>query len=264
MSDPQRLQKLTEEGDLDAARAWLQAAQRRNDTEALYLACAHFLQDEEWTDVMLCYQRMFEGIEQEAKCKVGEWHEEGQPEGCYIEVNVPPVGASYTLCKTCDESTGLHLQPAHRLCNAIALLAPLTRRTRKEWDRGGSGYGGYQSREVPRSDNPSAQTVLYLWLRALQLWWPVGWREWLIGHMEGLESIATDATPLKLSTSSPEKIKHMLKHLPEVPECICYDAGVERGRCPEWLVDDGGDHRRAGVCSTCDGSGECPRCGGDE
>jgi hypothetical protein len=85
-----------------------------------------------------------------------------------------------------------------------------------------------------------------LWRRAGLLWWPDGWDAWLAKQ---------------------------LYPYPDVPECVCLDAGMERGRCPgapdEYChygvvtTEEGRTYAIQKECGVCNGTGRCPRCGHD-
>jgi hypothetical protein len=239
-ADMVRLCSLTAQGDTGAARHLLVAAQRLDDDPTCMVACRVLVAGGEWEDPLAYYERRVETLTRGRKCLF-----------CTRGLaNLIVGGECQHLYGPID---------CHELVNA--------------------------GRRLGSSDAPRRR-VQKLQVSGLRLWYPSGWMRWLgaqpgwtYGRLVQERVVYTDHYHSTGGVAIAEDgiiqgDLHAGRLIPIVPECVCLDAGMERGRCPgvssashgDWLCYGGSVDSMYGPngwdkCPTCSGTGLCPRCG---
>jgi len=263
-----RMHALTLEGDTEAARGLLAAARRRGETDLGDLAASVLVDAGEWSAPLEWYlwrvARLDELRKRAAKACTAvtansspgtkDIHVDGSVQiGARILVNstqgpekfivedIPSDGViRVDRFIACDIVTGDALTLLVKPIDCHALCNALFRINKITDSWPDRGYG-----------DPFAQRMYYAATDALDMWWS----EWQSRWKRSEEMWDCD-----------------------VPECICLEAGVERGLCPADCYEGGVVETLSSVdyltpgssdlaeltyatCVTCDGTGRCQRCG---
>ncbi len=236
--DMTRLCSLATQGDTEAARRLLVAARRLGDDATCMEACRVLVAGGQWREALAYYGWCVEALQSTQRSGYNSMTGRMQDD-------TPRVQAD-----------------CHELCNAIRSL----------W---------WASWWISTSILP----IVRLFVRARRLWYPDGWLDHWGRHQarvnDSLYSSGsdcgvrylkiwryTDAHDRRLVAVIPEigsvnfastLIHPRMLNLPDTPECVCLEAGEERGACPDGTLTEA--PLGTWCCETCNGTGRCPRCG---